>query len=201
MIEEFKQTTEDQIALNDSESLRQLLEGHGFDTAQWGVGATKTVDALWTEVEEGETEIVLLDGELVRRTSVAAINVTARSTDGVQYHLREEKQVFMNGSERRRNLITSLAEKIKPGEDTLAATLRALHEELGIVISPANVTYSGEQVLEKNSQTFGGIRTQLLLKIAQVEIATQDFNPDGYVERQPDKSVYFTWEAIPDRNE
>lgn len=196
MIEDFRQTAGNQVALGDSEALRLLLEDHGFDTSQWGVGATKPVEALWTEVEEGETEIIQLDGELVRRTYVAAINVTGRSADGTCYRLQEEKQVFKNGSERRRNLLTSLAEKIKPGEGTTEATLRALQEELGIVTAPVSMADLGEQVLEKQSQTFGGIRTQLLLKIAEVEIAAQDFNPDGYVEHQPDKSVYFTWEAL-----
>ena len=115
--------------------------------------------------------------------------------DGLRYKLYEEKQVFNNGSERRRHLVTSLAEKIKPDEKPEQAIIRAIQEELGIA-SPKHLQVLGEQVLEKSSQTFGGISTQLLLHMAMVEIDPSDFDPNGYVENQVDKSVHFEWRQL-----
>lgn len=183
------------LYVEDEGALEALLRSYGFDTTQWGEGATKTVSALWEEIAEGETDMIEVDGELIRRTYVAAVDVAATLSDGSHYKLREDRQVFANGSVRRRNLMTSLAEKIKPQEETKFAVVRALQEELGIE-KPAKVTLAGTQLLDKNSQTFGGIRTQLELSFAAVVIDEADFDPDGYVERQPDKTIYFKWDEV-----
>lgn len=184
------------LPLESGEALRELLEAHDFDTAAWGDGPTKTVEALWHELEEGESVIMAIDGELVRRTNVAAVNVVVRFDDE-NYRLYEEKQVFANGSERRRNLVTSLAEKIKLDELPEQAVIRAINEELGISL-PKIVRCLGERVLERVSQTFGGISTQLMLRLAEVELYASDFDPNGYIEYQKDKSVHFKWRKLDD---
>ncbi len=180
------------IPIGDDAVLRALLESHGFDTNLWGEGATKTVEALWLEVDEGETEILQIEGELTRRTNVAAVDVEVELSDGRRFRLYEEKQIYRGGATRERSLMTSLAEKIKPGEGIIVAARRAVEEELGIS-GQISITPGGEQVLEKSSQTFNGMRTQLLLKHAIVKISEDDFKPTGYIEVTSDKSVYFKW--------
>lgn len=179
----------------DEQALKDLLESRGFDTSRWGEGPTKSVADLWHELDEGESEIISAGPELIRRTHVAAVDVTATLRSGQTYRLFEEKQVYKNGGERRRNLITSLAEKTKPGEDTELAVRRAVAEELGIS-AVKHVTLCGEQVMCKPSATFNGMSTQLLLKLAQVEIYEADFKAEGYVEEQASKSVYLKWEPM-----
>jgi ADP-ribose pyrophosphatase YjhB (NUDIX family) len=183
------------VPVADSASLRELLQAEGYDTDRWGVGATKTVEALWDEVKSGESELVEVEGLLVRRTYVAAIDVITQLDDGTRLKLYEEKQVFANGSVRERGLLTSLGEKMKPGEDIEAATQRAVKEELGIK-KVVSLRGTGNRVLEKDTETYGGMPTQLFLQFAEVEIATEDYKPEGYVEAQPDKLVFFQWAAI-----
>jgi hypothetical protein len=183
------------LDIRDEEALRALLEGRGFDTSTWGEGATKSVADLWEELDEGETQILQAGNELIRRTHVAAVDVMANLSSGERYQLVESKQIYTGGWVRERSLITSLAEKIKPTEDTEMAVRRAVAEELGIQ-ALKNLELLGEQVMYKPSTTFNGISTQLLLRLAKVEIAEEDFDPDGYVEHQAEKSVYFSWRRL-----
>jgi hypothetical protein len=185
------------LEIENQEALRDLLEAHGFDTSKWGVGATKSVDSLWEEIDQGETGILRRGTELIRRTHVAAVDVAVSLGSGKRYQLRESKQVYEGGWVRERNLVTSLAEKIKPDEDTEVAVRRALAEELGIS-EVKSVELLGEQVIHKTSATFSGIETQLMLRFAKVELHEKDFKVEGYVERQPEKSIYFAWELIGD---
>lgn len=176
------------------DQLEVELRAAGFDTTEWGDGATKRVDDLWEELESGETELSLVDGELVRKTYVAGVDVYAES-GGQWYRLVEEKQVFANGAERRRELASSIAEKMRPQESIEEAAHRALQEELGVT-GPVSVSSTGEDVIQKASQSFGGMQTKLHRRTASVQISEQDFRPEGYVERQPDKSIYFVWQPV-----
>lgn len=184
------------LDIRDEQALRALLESRGFDTSIWGEGATKSVADLWHELDEGESEILTAGAELIRRTHVAAVDVTATLSSGKTYHLIEQKQVYKGGQERHRNLITSLAEKIKPTEDTEGAVRRAVAEELGI-LTVKHIDLRGEQAMNKPSATFNGMSTELLLRLAHVEIHEADFKPEGYVEEQAEKSVHFAWEPVP----
>lgn len=183
------------LDIRDEQALKDLLESRGFDTSRWGDGATKSVADLWHELDEGESEIISAGGELIRRTQVAAVDVTARLSNGQLQHLIEQKQVYKGGWERRRNLITSLAEKIKPNENTEAAVRRAIAEELGI-LTVKHIDLRGEQVMDKPSATFNGMSTELQLRLAHVEIHEADFKPEGYIEEQAEKSVHFVWELV-----
>jgi hypothetical protein len=188
-------SNESLVFVSGTGELKDLLEEHGFDTSRWGEGPTKTVDALWEEVDLGETEILEAGGEIIRRTRVVGVDVFAKFEDGQAYRLVEEKQVYSNGSERRRELITSLGEKVKSGEDPEAAVRRAVAEELGIT-SLTDVELLKELIVEKASLTYNGLATQLLLRLAKVTISEEAFDPQGYTEVQPDKSVHFKWEKL-----
>lgn len=103
--------------------LREWLEKNGIDCAAWGTGGAKSVRQLYDEVVAGET--VLEDDPPLRRVEV----VTLRVRQGGE-ELVEAAQLMSDGSVRRRDLAP--AEKVKPGEDVVAAALRCLGEELGV---------------------------------------------------------------------
>ena len=190
---ETPSSPEGPIAIENADALRVLLNDHGIVTDDWGRGATKTVEDLWDEVSAGETVIVEVTGELVRRTHVVAVNVTTRLDDGSSYRLYEERQVFKNGASRQRNLLTSLGEKIKLHENIETAVRRSITEELGVT-SLKHIEPLGSQTVVQRSSSYQGMPTELQLEFANVEIAAADFNPEGYVERQSDKTVIFKWE-------
>lgn len=182
------------VDITDVDALRELLIGHGFDLTHWGEGSTKPLEALWNELAEGESEIVSKMGIPTRRTNVAAVDVYATLPDA-RYRLAENKQVYNGGYERERGLITSLGEKIKRGETAETAVRRAVAEELGIR-TVKSLELVGEQLLERESATFNGMLSDLVLYLAKVEIDPSDFRPEGYIEVQPDKSIYFNWHEI-----
>lgn len=182
------------IDVTDVDALKCLLTRSGFDLSHWGEGATKSVEALWDELAEGESEIVSKMGIPTRRTNVAAVDVYATLPDA-RYRLNETKQVYRGGFERNRDLITSLGEKIKRGETAEAAVRRAVAEELGIR-TVKSLELAGEQLLEKESATFNGMLSDLVLYLAKVEIDPSDFRPEGYIETQKDKLIYFNWHEI-----
>jgi hypothetical protein len=182
-------------APNDSDELRELLEYHGFDVSQWGVGATKPIDALWEEVSQGESELIEADGELIRRTHCVGVDVFVELANGSRLKLREDRQVYKNGSVRSRNLISSLAEKTRPDETPAGSVSRAIKEELGIA-AVKSMKIGDRLIINKDSETYNGMATQLVIRLAEVELYLTDYQPDGYVEVQTDKSVYFTWLSI-----
>jgi len=188
------QTPERLVTVEDSVALSGLLRATGYDVSQWGVGPTKTVESLWTEIANGESELVEVGGALMRRTYALGVDIVAE-VDGTRYKLREDRQVFRNGSERRRTLPTSIGEKARPDEDMEAGVRRAIAEELGIH-EYVRLTDNGSATLVRYSQTYGGMPTEMHMRYAEVEIVSADFRPEGYVEEQAEKSIYFVWEPV-----
>lgn len=184
-----------------AEESRAILEKVGLPLDTWGVGPTKTFEDLWEELRLGEAWLDIPGeenrdqyGEVIRVTHVLAINVFCE-VEGKVWRLCEEKQVFKDGrGERRRELISSLAEKIRKDEDQEDAVVRALQEELGVLHTPRNVMYDGSDEMWKRTQTYPGLSSQLLLEKYTVLLHPDDFQPDGYVEDQVEKQTFFIWE-------
>jgi 8-oxo-dGTP pyrophosphatase MutT (NUDIX family) len=177
--------------------LRAFLEAHKIPLQQWGKGEAKTLNHLLAELNSGEATLVEREGRVLRTIATAAIDVY--HVDGAKtLLLHEEKQVFVDGRSRQRNLSTSLGEKIKVGEDTEAVVRRALAEELGI----AHVaTVVQKQVVLKGplaSGSFPGLESLNELRHYDVFVSVESFRPEGYVERQADKSTHFVWKELSD---
>ena len=88
-----------------TEALQKLLADAGIDTSLWGKGEAKTLAHLQKEIENGETVLVAGEkGELLRKVMFGGADVYYKSPDGKKYRLKEEKQGFKDGRERRRDL-------------------------------------------------------------------------------------------------
>lgn len=77
--------------LTSTESLNVWLIEHGIDTSVWGVGVAKSVEDLWTEILQGESQ--LESAPLLRLVQV--VNVIIRCGDRI---LVEVEQQF-NGNQ------------------------------------------------------------------------------------------------------
>lgn len=187
--------------IDGPEHLRSFLDDAGFPLAEWGEGPTKTYQELWQELADGESELICPEtfeardeyGEIVRQTNVLGIDIFAEIDDEL-YRLREDKQVFKDGrGERRRNLITSIAEKIKQDEDHDEAVVRAVAEELGVT----NILQAEEgeaTELWQTTATYPQLPSKLNIYKYSVTIAPEDFRPEGYMEDQPTKQNFFVWD-------
>lgn len=189
--------------IDSPDQLHYVLENAGFPLEKWGDGPTKTYEDLWQEIADGESVLIHpesfeeLDeyGEVVRQTNVLGIDIFAE-VQGERYQLREDRQVFKDGrGERRRDLITSIAEKIKQDEDRASAVLRAVDEELG-VSGVLNLKKGEEIELWKITHTYPSLASKLNIFKYSVTLADEDFRPEGYMEDQPAKQIFFVWEKV-----
>ncbi|MCL4299690.1 MAG: NUDIX domain-containing protein [Anaerolineae bacterium] len=103
--------------------LKTWLESKGIDTTRWGRDGAKTVENLWAELVEGESQ--LQDDPPQRQVRV--VNVMIRAG---QRLLVEGKQEF--GANQSRYRGQPPAEKLKPGESPVEAAIRCLQEEMEI---------------------------------------------------------------------
>lgn len=179
-----------------TDALKRQLEAAGINTAEWGIGQAKTLAHLQKEIESGETVLVTSStGKLLRKVIGGGADIFYTSPDGKKYRLKEDRQVFKDGRERRRDFGWAVSEKMRPDEDPRIAMIRGIQEELGI---------SGGVDLEEietdeetlNSPSYPGLQSQYVRHKFRMTLNKDQFNPDGYVEEQPDKSTYFVWEEI-----
>ena len=115
--------------------------------------------------------------------------------DGKTYRLTEEKQVFKDGRERRRNFKGAVQEKMKAGENPKEAMIRGIWEELGITDS---IELEEQEKTEEtlDSPSYPGIRSRYIRHNFKGTLSEEQFNLDGYIEEQEDKSTYFVWEEV-----
>ena len=178
-------------------SLRAQLEGAGISTSEWGKGEAKTLRHLVQELQEGECSLIADEqGALTRTVVVGGANVLYTSSEGQLFQLIEEKQVFNDGRERKRDLGSAVSEKMKPGEDPTQAMVRGIREELGIS-GDISISYEGHSEKTILSPSYPGLLSRYLNHKFTVTLQDSQFNPHGYVEVQSDKSTYFVWKEVP----
>ena len=192
------------IKIQTKEDLIELLTRHHVPFETWGTGGSKTLDHLFSELISGESsfdetnrlsESKQIHG-LVRNVISVGIDVFFKDENGL-HKLIEEKQIFNDGRIRERKLETSVSEKIKPKERPINAAARAFREELKILISP-------QKFIEKNvvarapalSESFPGLISRRTVYHYKIFLPKKDCKPEGYVEKQKDKSTYFVWKKI-----
>jgi hypothetical protein len=143
----------------------------------------------------GETVLTRENGVLLRNVQVAVAHITYQDANGKVYRLKEEKQVFIDGRVRERNLSGSVSEKMKPGEDPRDAIARGIQEELGINTSIDSSNMRTE-ITQMFSQSYPNLTTKFTSFTFDVQLTAEQFVPDGYREVQADKTTFFVWEEM-----
>ena len=176
--------------------LRNQIESTGIDTSQWGKGSSKTLEHLKKEIDNKETILIKdKNGELLRKVVVGCADIYHETQEGEKFRLIEEKQIFKDGRERKRDLGQAVSEKIQIGEDTEEAMLRGIEEELGIK-GEIDLEKNGEDIEIKTSDSYPGLKSQYENHRFTVFLNSSQFNLGGYIEEQEDKSTYFIWNKI-----
>ena len=181
------------------ENLRIQLENAGINTAEWGTGQAKTLAHLQKEISGGVTILVTGEtGELLRKVIVGGADIYYTSPEGKKYRLKEEKQIFKDGRERRRDLGQAVSEKMKPGEEPKEAMARGIQEELGIS-GEIPLTEAGVDDQTITSPSYPGLKSQYINYRFKAVLNDMQFKPEGYIEEQSDKSTYFIWEEVQEK--
>lgn len=135
----------DNLKIDNLDDLNSVLKTNNIDINQWNhQQGNKTIEELYQEIKEGESQLKLIQGKLVRLMKVSAIEVIFNLGNNY-FQLIEDKQIFLTGIVRRReqNFIT---EKIKGGENSLQGAYRGLEEEIGLKTEKKIKSYEGNSV-------------------------------------------------------
>jgi hypothetical protein len=161
----------------------------------WGMGVAKTVSDLRNEIIAGES-VLTIDalGNLIRSVNVTWLDVIYIDGDTI-YILKEDRQEYSDGRIRQRNLSTSLGEKMLPYETPHEAAYRALSEEIGVTSVEGLYTIGSSKTIH-TPDAYPGLISNYVNESYVAVIGEQDFNPDGYIERQESKTNYYVWQKL-----
>jgi hypothetical protein len=73
--------------------------------------------------------------------------------------------------------------------------IRGIHEELGL-LGDINLEQTDTCYELEDSDSYPGLRTDSILHMFESILTKEQFNPEGYIEEQSDKTTYFTWVEI-----
>lgn len=197
-LEIAEKTKAKEISITGLDSLISILIENNIPIDSWVSDSTKTVEHLFNEIEENETRLIVNEkGELERHIEVAIVEVLHIAKTAIVYGLREEKQVFNDGRVRERKLSTTIGENIKSYESPDDASHRALTEELGITSDGIDESMSFRTKTETQiSDSYPGLTTYITTHPYMFMINEKFFNRDGYIEKQDDKTTYFSWDIV-----
>lgn len=188
--------SEPKVGLQQAE-LEVLLTTYGVDFSSWGTGNAKTLQHLLDEINNGEAEIIDEFGYLIRRIRALDITVTHTNSDGQSLVLLEDRQEFTDGRVRRRDIGAGVKEKLSRNEYADSrSVMRALQEELGITLYLPDGLVPRVEVKDREPSSYPGLRGRYMIYFFEIDLPDECYNPDGYVEHQPDKSTYFVWQSV-----
>jgi hypothetical protein len=147
---------------------------------------------LFKEIESGECTVLEERGNLLREIEFVMCEMFYHNGKNL-FKLIEEKQVFNDGRTRTRDKESSVSEKMMIGEDPLESLIRGVEEELGIILDESQIEEEGGVEKTEASQSFPGLTTKYNGHNFTCFLNQSQYNPNGYIEVQKDKSTYFIW--------
>ncbi len=182
--------------MNNVEELKEKLKDSDIDLSQWGKNTNKSAEDLLEEIKSGESILKMDEGNrLVRRIFVCTANIYYKDKNSKTYILKEEKQIFKNGKIRKRNLSTSMSEKMNLGENPLQAITRGIQEELG-TCNKIDIRRKGRRSKKRKSISYPGILTEYIYYDFEAFLNEKQFKKEGYEEKQNKKTTKFIWEEL-----
>ena len=140
------------MLINNYSDLKNILNQYHIDTSKWShQEGNKTIEQLFIELQQGESTLDIVDRKLVRNLQVASIKVRFKLGDNY-FQLVEDKQIFLTGKVRKRELVT-ITEKIKEGEKPLTGAYRGLAEEINLYLNEGLI-FENESCWQKISPSY-----------------------------------------------
>lgn len=175
-------------------NLTNKLREYNIPIDYWGTENAKTIEHLWDELKGGECSIKEENGYLVRSIEFVGIIITYIDGEGKKYLLKEDRQEFKDGRIRKRKMQSSVSEKMKFGEDPIESAIRGIEEELNIKISKNQLKKFKDLAYDSGSQSYPGLKTRYKGHQFTCILNDEQFDKNGYMEVQKDKSTFFKWQ-------
>lgn len=180
-------------SIRNVEELENKLKEYSIPVEEWGTGEAKTIEHLFDELNNDDCSVEDRGGYLIRSIEFVGIRIYYKDKDNNTWVLKEDKQEFKDGRVRRRNMQSSVSEKMKFGEDPSIAAIRGIEEELGVEIGREQLTKMRDLSYNGGSQSYPGLRTKYKGHQFTCFFNHNQFNENGYIEVQKDKSTFFKW--------
>jgi len=179
--------------INTIEELTSKLKEYSVPVEEWGTGEAKTVEHLLDEIKNEECNVDDKGGFLIRSIEFVGVRIYHKDKDNVTWVLKEDKQEFKDGRVRRRDMPSSVSEKMKFGEDPLISAIRGIKEELGVNVEGHQLIKMRDLFYNGGSQSYPGLRTRYKGHQFTCFLNDDQFDANGYIEVQKDKSTFFKW--------
>jgi hypothetical protein len=179
--------------INTVEELTNKLKEYSIPVEEWGTGEAKNVEHLLDEIRGEECNVEDRGEYLIRSIEFVGVRIYHKDKDNVTWVLKEDKQEFKDGRVRRRNMPSSVSEKMKFGEDPLISAIRGIKEELGINVEGHQLIKMRDLFYNGGSQSYPGLRTRYKGHQFSCFFNDDQFDMNGYIEVQKDKSTFFKW--------
>jgi hypothetical protein len=177
-------------------NLIELLKKYDVPVDLWGTGKSKTVQHLLKELQGNECNIQEEGESITRYIEFVGIKIYYTDENDQRWFLKEEKQEFNDGRIRRRNIPSSVSEKMKFGEDPSLSAIRGIKEELGVEINQSQLSKHSDLHYDGGSVSYPGLDTKYKGHRFICNFNDTQFNPNGYIEVQEDKKTFFVWNKI-----
>lgn len=180
---------------SDLDNLKELLNSYNIPIDLWGTGKSKTINNLLNELENNECSLEEKNDKITRYIEFVGIKIYYNKDDE-RFILKEDRQEFNDGRVRRRDMPSSVSEKMVFGEDPIVASIRGIREELGVKIEAHQLTKRSDLNYNGGSLSYPGLDTKYKGHKFICNLIDDQFNPSGYVEIQKDKKTFFIWEKL-----
>lgn len=175
------------------EELEKKLIEYSIPVNEWGMGYAKTIEHLFDEIQNEECVLKEVDGYIIRTIEYVGVRVLYKDKNGETWLLKEDRQVFKDGRVRRRNMPSSVSEKMKFNEDATISAIRGIEEELGVIVEMNQLIKQRPHFYDGGSQSYPGLKSKYKGNHFTCYLNDDQFNSEGYVENQKDKSTFFIW--------
>lgn len=180
------------VNLGSVEDLEKLLDRFQINRDKW----RKKISDLYSEVKIGDCILSIEKGKLHRLVNGVSIKCFYTNGLGDRYQLIENKQIFKNGQELKRNL-KCVSEKLQTGESPEQGAIRGLFEELKISGPDVHVIPFPEENRcdTVDAPDYSGIQTTYDTSVFTCEIPESHYK-NSYEEVQDDWTTSFSWVKI-----
>lgn len=181
---------------SDLIELTNFLKKHDVPCDMWGTGKSKTIEHLLNEIKEEECVLRETSTGLIRLIEFVGIKIFYTDENNQKWFLKEDKQEFNDGRVRRRDIPSSVSEKMKSGEDPLVSAIRGISEELGVKVEAHQLNKFRDLHYDGGSVSYPGLDTKYKGYRFTCYFTKEQFDPNGYIEVQKDKKTFFVWKKV-----
>lgn len=186
---------DNQIKVDSLENLLTILSQYNIDISQWNhQDGNKNIEDLWLEIQEGESQLKLIQDKIVRLLRVSSIEVFFPLGNHL-FKLVEDKQIFFTGKVRKRD-INSITEKLKGKETPLDGAYRALEEEIGLKTTK-DLAFMGETYWEKISPSYPDLLTLYQVFNYQIFLGEKELSQVRFSEYNREEKMLNLFTLIP----